>query len=507
MRFRFIIFANMKKLLMTLLMAAAALTGSVAAENINTAPKREFRGAWLHVIGPVNYARMSTDQAKQFIVKQLDALEKAGCNAVIFQVRPMADALYKSDLEDWSQYLTGRRGKAPSPMWDPMEFTIEEAHKRGMEFHAWINPYRVSVTPATLPADHISKKEPHRFFKYDGKVFFDPAYQENRDFICDVVRDIVSRYDVDAIHIDDYFYPYPGKTPFNADAASYAKFGKGQDRGDWRRHNVDMLIEQLHYTIRRTKPWVRFGISPFGIWRNKKNDPRGSETNGLQNYDGLYADILLWDKKGWVDYVAPQLYWELDHKAASSRKLIKWWNDNIENAQLYIGQDVQRTMNQRDTQAGRPDELRTKIELSRQYPNVSGNVWWHGYWVVDNYKGARDALEKKYQNTLALPPAFGPEVSVAVPEDVAISRRDGKVFLEWDAPERGRREASADVVKYVVYQFLPGEKHDIDNSEAIISITPYTSVSLSEDSRGSTFAVTGVDRMNRESRPVTVKMK
>lgn len=484
------------------LLLCAILAGTSLSLLATDNPKREFRGAWLHVVGPVNYRRMSTEQAKSYIISQLDKLAAAGCNAVIFQVRPMADALYESSLEPWSGYLTGKRGKAPSPAWDPMEFALEEAHKRGMEFHAWLNPYRVTAPGEALPADHLSKKEPHRFFRHNNQIFFDPAYPENRQFIADVVKDIVSRYDVDAIHMDDYFYPYPSSAgaKFNNDDASYAKFGKGQDRGDWRRHNVDLLIEQVHETIQDTKPWVRFGVSPFGIWRNKKSDPRGSETNGLQNYDDLYADVLLWDEKGWIDYVAPQLYWELDHKAASSRKLIKWWNDNIRNAQLYIGQDVQRTMNN--------GELEKKINLSRDYDNVDGNVWWHGYWVTDNYKNAGNSLRDNYQATLALPPAFGNEVSVAKPSDLRLEKRDGVNYLEWDAPERGQQDKATDVVKYVVYEFLPGESTDLDNAEAIISITPYTTVELTgSTTKNHVYVVTGVDRMNRESKPVTVKGK
>lgn len=494
----------------SLLLSVAALTvafPSFAQEN----PKREFRGAWLHVVGPVSYRKMSTQQAKNFIVKQLDELQEAGCNAVIFQVRPMADALYESDLEPWSAYLTGTRGKAPSPMWDPMEFTLEEAHKRGMEFHAWLNPYRVSAPGESLPANDLSKREPQRFFRHNNQVFFDPAYQENRDFITEVVTDIVTRYDVDAIHMDDYFYPYPsGTVKFDADTQSYAKLGKGMDKGDWRRHNVDMLIEQVHDAIKETKPWVRFGVSPFGIWRNAKKDPRGSDTNGLQNYDDLYADVLLWDKKGWIDYVAPQLYWELDHKAASSRKLIKWWNDNIHNARLFIGQDVKRTMDQADTKAGRPNELQTKIELSRDYNNVDGNVWWHGYWVTENYRGAKRELADKYQSTLALPPAYGADIDIALPRDVRMSRRDGKVHLDWDAPRKTTSKQSAsDVIKYAVYEFLDGEQPDTDNAEALIIVTPYTSVCLGDASTvndGRTFAVTSIDRMNRESRPQIVTM-
>lgn len=489
---------------------ACLLLSSMAAMSADN-PKREFRGAWLHVVGPVNYTRMSSSEAQDYIIRQLDRLVEAGCNAVIFQIRPMADALYRSELEPWSRFLTGSRGKAPSPEWDPMQFTLEEAHKRGLEFHAWINPYRVSSPGEKLPAEDLSRREPERFFRYNNQVFFDPALQENRDFITEVVKDIVKRYDVDAIHMDDYFYPYPSGGVFNADSKSYARLGNGQDKGDWRRHNVDLLIEQLHKAIKKEKPWVRLGISPFGIWRNKSSDPRGSETNGLQNYDGLYADILKWDENGWVDYVAPQLYWELDHKAASSRKLVKWWNDNIHNSQLYIGQDVKRTMDQPDNETGRSNELQTKVELSREYPNVDGNVWWHGYWVTDNYKGARDELAGKFQSTLALPPAFGENVSVAKPKNIKISRRDGNIFLDWDGPKRGHKEKDTDVVKYVVYEFFEDEDENLDNAEAIIAITPYNSLQLTvtpgDDGIKRTFSVTSVDRMNRESAPVSITLK
>ena len=171
------------------------------------------------------------------------------------------------------------------------------------------------------------------------------------------------------------------------------------NRNDWRRHNVDLLIEQLYNTIKKEKPWVRFGISPFGIWRNKRTDPRGSESTGLQNYDDLYADVLLWDQKGWVDYVVPQLYWSLDQAAAPSRKLVKWWNDNIHNTDLYIGQDVKRTMDSADPKNHDRNELDTKVTLSRNLKNIGGNVWWHGYWVTGNYKGAADSLAKRYRPT------------------------------------------------------------------------------------------------------------
>ena len=474
------------------------------------APKREFRGAWLHIIGQTQWMNMTPAKTRAYIDDQLNRLQEAGCNAVIFQVRPSADAFYISELEPWTSWATGKRGKAPDPLWDPMEYTINEAHRRGMEFHAWLNPYRVVSNPKeVLPASHDVNKHPERYVKFNGQTFFDPAYQENRDFICKVVADILERYDVDAIHIDDYFYPYPanGKR-FNEDNASYAKFGKGMERHAWRRQNVDLLIEQLHKTIKGNKPWVRFGVSPFGIWRNRSSDPRGSESSGLQNYDDLYADVLLWADKGWVDYLAPQLYWSLDLKAAPSRKLAKWWNDNVpQGVDLYIGQDIQRTMNSADPKAGDSNELATKIRLSRELPNVKGNVWWHGYWLTGNYKGVADSLINRHQATLALPPAYGDRrVAPAPPRGLHREMRDGVEYLVWDNPLLDPSNPKAeDPVRYVVYEFYPDEEVDIENPEAIVAVTPFSSMMIGDDQSappaGTVYVVTALDRQNRESRP------
>ena len=478
-------------------------------------PKREFRGAWLHVIGQSQWMNKSVPQQKQYIEEQFDLLQQAGCNAVIFQVRPTADALYISEIEPWSSWLTGKRGKAPSPLYDPMEFAIEEAHKRGMEFHAWLNPYRVtSNAKEVLPEDHLYNQEPHRFIKFNGQTFFDPAYPENRDYICNVVKDIVSRYDVDAIHIDDYFYPYPANgKKFENDDASYRKFGNGMERNAWRRKNVDLLIEKLCNTIKEEKEWVRFGVSPFGIWRNRSSDPRGSNSSGLQNYDDLYADVLLWAKNGWVDYLAPQLYWTLDLKAAPSRHLAQWWNDNANGVDVYIGQDVQRTMTNVDPANNDSNELDTKVKLSRKLPNVKGNVWWHGYWVTDNLKGVADSLALKYQSTIALPPIYGNQKEK--PQRVAdlkLVKEKGKTFLTWKKVEEGGKQKSTDAVRYVVYQFFPEEKIDIEDAEAIIAVTPLNAVLVEDSSEGpsaegSTFVVTALDRVNRESEPLSVTWK
>ena len=394
--------------LISTIIALAFSAGAQTSSDICANAPREFRGAWMSTVFQEQWSRQTTAQNKEYIRSQLDELKRTGCNAVIFQVRPQADAFYPSQIEPWSRHLTGAAGRAPNPTWDPLSFIISEAHARGMELHAWLNPYRVTTTAKeTLPKGHIYHQHPERFIKYGGKIYFDPALQENRDFIARVVADIVTRYDIDAIHFDDYFYPYPVKgTPF-PDDKSYRKFGKGMNRGDWRRHNVDLLIEQIHNTIASIKPWVRFGISPFGIWRNKTSDPDGSDTGGLQNYDDLYADVLLWARKGWIDYLMPQLYWQLEHKIASTITLAHWWNSHSCGRRLYFGQDVEKSMDYADIGgSGDKSQLAHKIALSRELPNVHGNCWWPAYSLTKNYKGVADMLASKYQAQPALPPNY-----------------------------------------------------------------------------------------------------
>ncbi len=486
----------MKKLLLTLL-AAAAVMATAVAEN----PKREFRGAWMHTVFQEQYHRQNTEENKAYLRGQLDKLKEAGVNAVIFQVRPQADAFYYSKLEPWSRFLTDN-GAEPSPAWDPLQFMIDEAHARGMELHAWLNPYRVtSAKTQTLPKGHVYHKHPEWFVRYDGKLYFDPGLPESRKFITDVVMDIVNRYDVDGIHFDDYFYPYPVKNLEFPDSKSYAKYGKGMDRGDWRRKNVDLLIEGLHKEIAASKPWVIFGISPFGIWRNKATDPRGSETNGLQNYDALYADVLLWAHEGWIDYLMPQLYWELEHKTASFLTLVDWWNRNAEGRHMYIGQNVGVTMKKPDlAPSTEPTQLRHKINLTRKAENIQGNCWWPAYSVTNNTGGIADELKGEFQSTIALSPAY-PWISTTAPAPVSNLKCD-KGQLSWEAPA-GKGSAD-DAVKFVVYRFDNDQEIDLDNSEAICAVT--WSKTFNADKKGK-YVVTALSRVNQESEPQMFTVK
>lgn len=491
----------MKKLILSLALILAACTG-ISADN----PKREFRGAWMHTVHQGQYARQSTEQNMQYLRNQLDSLQAAGVNAIVWQVRPSADALYESNFEPWSRFLSGKAGVAPSPAWDPLQFMIEECHKRGMELHAWLNPYRVTTSPGeVLPNNHIYYKHPERFVVYDKKVYFDPGLPENREFIENVVEDIITRYDVDGIHMDDYFYPYPVAGKDFPDDKSYEKYGNGMERGDWRRQNVDLLIEGLHNLIAEKKPWVRFGVSPFGIWRNKKTDPRGSDTNGLQNYDALYADVLLWSKNGWVDYMLPQLYWELEHKAASYLVLVDWWNKNANGRHMYIGQDVNKTMKLPDLKPSTErSQLRHKVELTRKGANIQGNCWWPGYSITRNIGGVADSLKNDLQSTIAIPPTY-PWISQETPDRIkGVKIKNG--ILSWQAPENQGKVT--DVNRFVVYRSAENNPSEAVNDPAnIVAITHNREFRLPAE-KGGYYFVTALNRVNNESVPsMAVKNK
>lgn len=499
---------NLKNLILIFVLLLSV--GAEAQSAAGLYPKREFRGAWIQAVNG-QFRGVPTAKLKQTLIDQLNSLQGAGINAVIFQVRPEADALYASDIEPWSRFLTGVQGQAPVPYWDPMQFMIEECHKRGMEFHAWINPYRVktSLNNALAP-NHIYNEHPEWFVTYNNQLYFDPALPESRNHICKVVSDIVSRYDVDAIHMDDYFYPYPAKGVDFPDDESFARYGGGfADRGDWRRSNVNILIQKLHETIRGVKPWVKFGISPFGIYRNRKSDPLGSHTNGLQNYDDLYADVLLWARKGWIDYNIPQIYWQIGHPAADYETLVKWWARHSENRPLFIGQSVMNTVQNADPQKPSINQLPRKMALQRAYQTIGGSCQWPASAVVENAGKYRDALVKEYHKYPALMPVF----------DFMDDRAPGKVrklkkvwtaegyLLLWTVPE-GKEEMDR-AVQYVVYRFGAREKVNIDDPSHIVAVTRDTFYKMPYENGKVKYryVVTALDRLHNESKSVGKKVK
>lgn len=369
---------------------------------------QEFRGVWIATVDNIDWPSrkgLPVDSQKAEFIRILDMHQRNGMNAVVMQIRPATDAFYPSPYEPWSEWLTGKQGRPPMPYYDPLEFMIEESHKRGMEFHAWCNPYRADfkIAKASIGPSHITRIHPEWFVTYGDKKYFDPGNKEAQQFVVNVIRDVVSRYKVDAIHFDDYFYPYRITGKDFPDSISYAQYGKNMKRDDWRRSNVDSIIFKLYQTIRNTKSNVKFGISPFGVWRNASADARGSQTKaGQTNYDDLYADILLWLQQGWIDYVAPQLYWEFGHSAAAYETLIDWWSKNTYGKHCYIGLGIYRAGS---NEAWKDSTLIPRqIDLLRNTPNMHGMIFFSSKSFNRNPNGWNDTLRNIYFRSPAIVP-------------------------------------------------------------------------------------------------------
>ncbi|MEM6767094.1 MAG: family 10 glycosylhydrolase, partial [Bacteroidota bacterium] len=308
-------------------------------------PKREFRAVWIATVKNLDWpsrSGLSTAEQQKEIRDILDFHQKNGMNAVIMQVRPSADAFYFSAKEPWSEWLSGQQGKAPFPWYDPLTYFVEESHKRGMEFHAWFNPFRALMdvdNNKLLSVEHISNKRPDWLVRYGKNLYFDPGIPKAREYVSSVILDVVNRYDIDAVHFDDYFYPYRIANEEFPDSSSYEAYGRGYpNRDNWRRNNVDSFVESINYQIKATKAHVKLGISPFGVWRNIADDPLGSDSRaGQTSYDDLYADIRAWLLKGWIDYVVPQIYFSIGYPPADYEKLADWWAQNQAGRHLYIG--------------------------------------------------------------------------------------------------------------------------------------------------------------------------
>ncbi|MDR0962524.1 MAG: family 10 glycosylhydrolase [Mediterranea sp.] len=497
------------KLLLTFYALLLSLTLS-AQYQADRYPKREFRAAWIQAVNG-QFKGVPTEQVQQSLISQLNALQQAGINAIIFQVRPEADALYASTLEPWSRLLTGTQGNMPQPYWDPMAFMVEECHRRCMEFHAWINPYRVKTSLKNqLAPTHIYFQHPDWFVTYGDQLFFNPALPESREWICRVVSDIVSRYDVDAIHMDDYFYPYPIAGVEYPDDEAFARYGGGfTDRGDWRRDNVSLLIRKVHETVRELKPWVKFGISPFGVYRNESSDPLGSRTQALQNYDDLYADVLFWARKGWIDYNIPQIYWQIGHPRADYAVLVEWWARHSENRPLFIGQSVINTVQNADPEQPEANQLTAKMRLQRMYQSIEGSSQWPASAVVENIGGYRDSLMNEYHRYPALPPVFDFIDDVA-PDKVRklkpVWTADGYILF-WTEPKY--KEEMQRAVQYVVYRFDNKEKVDLNDPSHIVTVTrnPFYKLPYDNGKTKYRYVVTALDRLHNESRSASKKIK
>ncbi len=399
-----------KKIITILIFLSLSLVGR-AGEGFQSNERSavSFRGAWIATVANIDWptpeAVGNTDLQQSEMIFLLDSLHSIGINAIIFQVRPTADALYRSEYEPVSHWLTGKQGSwNEQKPWDPLQWTIEQAHARNMEVHVWLNPYRVNLAKtdtSILAPDHIMRRHPDWFWEYNKQWYFNPGLEQTREWICTIVQDIVQRYDIQAIHMDDYFYPYPaGKQPL-PDTKTFEQYPRGFDNiHDWRRNNVNLAIQAISETIRDCKPSVEFGISPFGVWRNNNVDSTGSATRaGITNYDDLYADIRLWIKEGWIDYVLPQLYWEIGKKVADYEILARWWANEVRGTRckLYIGMAPYRLENASPkTPWGQGNEISRQMRLNRTIPEISGECFYSTRPLLKNPRHVCDSIKAVY---------------------------------------------------------------------------------------------------------------
>ncbi len=372
----------------------------------------ELRGVWVSTIINLDYPSkkgLPVEQQKKEFIQLLDSCQSIGINAIFFQVRPSADAFYHSTIEPWSEYLTRVQGMPPSPFYDPLLFMIQETHKRGMAFHAWINPYRAvfDVKHSSISKYSVIYKHPSWFFVYGSKEYFNPGIPQVQDYILSVVKDLVSRYDIDGIHLDDYFYPYPIPGMAIPDRNTFLLYGHHQNINDWRRSNCDSIVARMGRLVRQIKPYLIFGISPFGIWRNKIQDAQmGSNTNGLSSYDQLYANSLLWLEKGWIDYIAPQLYWDRHFGKANYDTLLNWWNHHTFGRQLYIGLAAYKTTEKNATTTWRdPSEIPLEIKDLQLYNSTNGCIFFSVRSLMQNVNGLVDSLKNKFLSCPAIIPS------------------------------------------------------------------------------------------------------
>jgi uncharacterized lipoprotein YddW (UPF0748 family) len=477
-------------------------------------PKREFRGAWIATVGNIDYPTsktLTTAQQQTEFIKLLDQHKQAGINAVMVQIRTNGDAFYPSELAPWSEFLTGRQGKAPEPFYDPILFMISECRKRGIEFHAWFNPYRAvaNVNTSILDVKHVAIKHPEWLLPFGNLRVLDPGLAEVRKHVTQVVLEVANKYDVDGIHFDDYFYPYPTTGLTLNDSATYANNKRGiTNKNDWRRDNVNLLVKLISDSIKSVKPWVKFGISPFGIWQNKSTtQPLGSPTGGLESYNDIYCDTRTWLQKGWIDYVAPQLYWNIGLAVADFSKLVPWWADNTFDRHLYVGHGAYR-INATDAVAWQnPSEMPNQIRLVRSNAKAQGSMFYNTNSLNKNLLGFRDSLITKLYNTPSLMPTMAWKDAVApnIPQNLSVNLTNTGLELKWTKPIAGTFELEK-IRGYVIYRFANNETVDINKVSAIRTIiykdtTAFFDTQSTPQATKYTYVITAFDRLQNESQP------
>ncbi|MDX2285836.1 MAG: family 10 glycosylhydrolase [Bacteroidia bacterium] len=472
------------------------------------APKREFRGIWIATVNQIDWpsgSRLSTEEQIAQLTALLDSIAAHGFNTVIFQVRPAGDAFYDSPYEPWSQWLTGVQGQAPDPYYDPLAFLVSECHRRGMELHAWFNPFRAATDVrriAGFAPEHVVNQHPEWLLTYGNSVYFDPGLPAARAWVLRVILDVVRRYDIDAVHFDDYFYPYKVDNQEFPDTLSYTLHGAGsQDLDAWRRSNVDAFVRAVHDSILAAKPWVRFGISPFAVWRNRSMDPEGSDTRaGIASYDDLHADIRAWVRKGWIDYVLPQLYFSIGFPAADYEKLLAWWARNRGDRHLYIGHSPYKINANSDKNWENPRQILEQVYLARDGQTAQGSAFFSANWLAKNPLGWADTLKNHlYRHPALIPPSPWIDARPPLePYDVQLNSIRGGLLLRWKDP--AFRGDSA--CYYVVYR-REGRQVPEAVAEHIVAVLRDQPEAWLDTRtrvfRKYTYAITAVDRLHNES--------
>ncbi|MFF2271527.1 glycoside hydrolase family 10 protein [Agromyces sp. NPDC058136] len=492
-----------------------ALTG---AASLPSGPrKRELRAMWISSVVNIDWPSrtgLTADEQRAEFLHWLDVAEQFNLNAVFVQVRPTADAFWPSPLEPWSQYLTGVQGQDPG--YDPLAFIVEEAHARNLELHAWYNPYRVSMQadPAKLVPEHPARVHPEWVWAYGGKLYFDPGVPEAQEHIQRAILHSVEHYDLDGVHFDDYFYPYAVAGQTIPDQATFATHGAGfADVAEWRRHNVDIFVQSISQRIKALKPWVKFGISPFGIWRNRATDPLGSETGGSQSYDMQFADTRKWVLEGWLDYINPQIYWQIGLAVADYAKLVPWWAEvaAASGTHLYVGEALYKVTSGVFSD---PAELSNHLTMSREIDAsgtpVHGNVYFSAKHVPADPQGSMSKVLAEHYAHPAIVPAMEwlPATAVRTPVLTPPARSDAGVVLQWqDAAPPARRATS-----FAVYRVEGGGAIDVEDATALLATVRATAGVVqrftddtAEAGRSYAYAVTALDRVWNESAPSRVR--
>lgn len=465
---------------------------------ISPSPQREFRGAWVATVANIDWPSergLSVTRQKAELIAILDRAAQLKLNALIFQVRPACDALYPSSIEPWSEYLSGTMGTRPEPYYDPLAFAVEQAHKRGLELHAWFNPYRAlhHSNKSPVSANHISKTKPQLVKKYGKYLWLDPGEKEVQEYSLSVVMDVVKRYDIDGVHFDDYFYPYKEKDARGEeldfpDDASWQRFGRGSglSRDDWRRENVNQFIRRVYQSIKLTKPWVKFGVSPFGIWR--PGNP--VQIQGHDAYAKLYADSRKWLSSGWVDYFAPQLYWTIDQKEQSFPVLLNWWaQQNPTHKHLWPG------LSTASAAKWKPGEISRQIQLDRKQSGSTGHIHWSMKSLMNNRTLADELAQNVYSEPALIPPTpWLDSVSPPKPTLRAKLERTSKVKLTWE-PAKGEK-AWLWLVQYRRASKWTNEVLPADTRARLLEGTPPDAI-----------AISAVDRLGNASQPATLLMR